>query len=51
MFMDSLLDTPTPEVIRDDLPMASRMKDKLQKSGFWFRCLREAVHLGQMDSV
>ncbi|XP_078430454.1 FAD/NAD(P)-binding oxidoreductase family protein [Wolffia australiana] len=51
VFMDSLLDKPTPEIIRDDPSIASRMKDKLQKSAFWFRCFREAVRLGQRDSV
>ncbi|CAA7393698.1 unnamed protein product [Spirodela intermedia] len=51
VFMDSLLDTPTPEINHSDLPFTSQMKDKLQKSAFWFRCLREAVQLGQKDSL
>ncbi|XP_026449648.1 pyridine nucleotide-disulfide oxidoreductase domain-containing protein 2-like [Papaver somniferum] len=51
-FMDLLLDSPTPESLHGDRSsFTERMKDKLQKSAFWSRCLREAMSMGQKDMV
>ncbi|MQL92988.1 hypothetical protein Taro_025626 [Colocasia esculenta] len=50
-FMDTLLDTPTPEVSRSELPFASRMKEKLEKSTFWSLCLGKILQLGQKDAL
>ncbi|MCL7038928.1 hypothetical protein MKW94_025707 [Papaver nudicaule] len=51
-FMDLLLDSPTPESLHGDRSsFAERLKNKMQKSAFWSRCLREAMSMGQKDMV
>ncbi|KAF5182695.1 Pyridine nucleotide-disulfide oxidoreductase domain-containing protein [Thalictrum thalictroides] len=50
-FMDSLLDSPPPETLREIPSLTDSMKDKLKKSVFWARCLRQALSLGQRDMV
>ncbi|MCL7046264.1 hypothetical protein MKW94_001742 [Papaver nudicaule] len=50
--MDLLLDSPTPESFHGDRSsFAERLKNKMQKSAFWSRCLREAMSMGQKDMV
>ncbi|RWR95728.1 pyridine nucleotide-disulfide oxidoreductase domain-containing protein 2 [Cinnamomum micranthum f. kanehirae] len=50
-FMDSLLDSPTPEIRHDVESLTDRLKDKLQKSVFWSHRLQQALSLGQKDIV
>lgn len=50
-FMDSLLDSPTPEVRHDVESFTGRLKDTFRKSEFWAHCLQEAFSLGQKDMV
>ncbi|XP_042478846.1 pyridine nucleotide-disulfide oxidoreductase domain-containing protein 2 isoform X2 [Macadamia integrifolia] len=50
-FMDSLLDSPTPETVHEVLSFTDQMRDKLQKSAFWAHCLQQALALGQKDMV
>lgn len=49
--MDPLLDSPPPESLQYDSSFNDRFKDKLHKSAFWSRLLRQAVSLGQKDMV
>ncbi|KAF3439341.1 hypothetical protein FNV43_RR17618 [Rhamnella rubrinervis] len=50
-FMDPLLDSPPPESLQYDSSFNDRFKDKLHKSAFWSRLLRQTVSLGQKDMV
>ncbi|KAF6166655.1 hypothetical protein GIB67_005517 [Kingdonia uniflora] len=50
-FMDSLLDSPTPETLRGVPSYADQVRDKIQKSAFWACCLRQALFLGQKDMM
>lgn len=50
-FMDPLLDSPTPEVSKGVLSFSERLKDKLNRSDFWTRCLKRALSMGQKDMV
>ncbi|KAL5715263.1 hypothetical protein ACHQM5_017104 [Ranunculus cassubicifolius] len=50
-FMDSLLDTPPPETLQGVSSSTDSMKDRLHKSVFWARFLRQALTLGQSDMV
>ncbi|KAJ0098049.1 hypothetical protein Patl1_28933 [Pistacia atlantica] len=54
-FMNFLVDSPTPETLsgRGDssLNLNDRLRDKLEKSVFWTRCLRHILQLGQKDMV
>ncbi|KAJ8621122.1 hypothetical protein MRB53_029651 [Persea americana] len=50
-FMDSILDSPTPEIRHDVESLTDRLKDKLQKSVFWSHRLQQALSLGQKDIV
>ncbi|KAE9449710.1 hypothetical protein C3L33_18391, partial [Rhododendron williamsianum] len=50
-FIDPLLDLPTPETLQGVSSLRARMKNNLQKSEFWARCLRQAISLGQKDMV
>lgn len=50
-FMDSLLDSRTPEIRRDGGSLMDQMKDKLHKSSFWSHVLQHAYKLGQKDMV
>ncbi|KAK3224114.1 hypothetical protein Dsin_011139 [Dipteronia sinensis] len=49
--MDFLLDSHPPETLHGDSSSKDQMKDRLQKSVFWARCLRHMVSLGQKDMV
>ncbi|CAL5369228.1 unnamed protein product [Camellia sinensis] len=48
-FMDPLLDSPTPETLQGVSSFSTQMKNKLHKSAFWARLLRQAVSLGQKE--
>lgn len=50
-FMDPLLDSPPPEASRSATSFNDRLEDKIQRSAFWARCLRQAASLGQRDMV
>ncbi|KAJ7953004.1 pyridine nucleotide-disulfide oxidoreductase domain-containing protein 2 [Quillaja saponaria] len=50
-FVDPLLDSPPPESLHDISSLSDRVKNKIQKSVFWARCLRQAISLGQKDMV
>lgn len=50
-FMDSILDSPTPEIRHDVESLTDRLKDKLRKSVFWSHRLQQALSLGQKDIV
>ncbi|KAF8377933.1 hypothetical protein HHK36_031322 [Tetracentron sinense] len=50
-FMDSLLDSPTPETLHEVPSFNDRLRDKLQKSVFWAQCMQQALLLGQKDMV
>ncbi|KAJ4963842.1 hypothetical protein NE237_023781 [Protea cynaroides] len=50
-FMDSLLDSPTPETLHGTRSFGDQMRDKLHKSAFWAHCLQQALALGQKDTV
>lgn len=51
-FVDTLLDSPTPEISRKcGALFTHRVKDTIHKSVFWGRCFRNAVGLGQKDLV
>ncbi|OMO84412.1 hypothetical protein COLO4_22077 [Corchorus olitorius] len=49
--MDFLLDSRTPETLRWGSSFADGLRDKLEKSMFWARCLRHIFALGQKDMV
>ncbi|KAI4383423.1 hypothetical protein MLD38_009261 [Melastoma candidum] len=49
--MDFLLDSRPPEALHNIPPFSDRVKDKLDKSVFWARCLRHVLSLGQDDMV
>ncbi|KAK9228110.1 hypothetical protein WN944_021058 [Citrus x changshan-huyou] len=49
--MDFLLDSPPPEALHGDLSFHDLLRDKMQKSVFWARCLRHVLLLGQKDLV
>ncbi|KAH9711414.1 Amino oxidase domain-containing protein [Citrus sinensis] len=49
--MDFLLDSPPPEALHGDLSFHDLLRDKMQKSVFWARCLRHVLSLGQKDLV
>ncbi|XP_072988552.1 uncharacterized protein [Typha latifolia] len=50
-FMDFLLDSPTPETRHGVPSLSGQLKDKLQKSAFWSRCLQHVYALGQKDML
>ncbi|KAJ0236660.1 hypothetical protein HA466_0253670 [Hirschfeldia incana] len=50
-FMDTLLDEAPPESLQGDSSFNEKMSNKLHKSAFWARCLRQAASLGQKDMV
>ncbi|KAI4327597.1 hypothetical protein L6164_020037 [Bauhinia variegata] len=50
-FMDLILDSPPPESLQHGSSFSEKLKDKIQKSEFWVRCLRQALSLGQKDMV
>lgn len=52
-FMDFLVDSRTPETLYGPgySSLNDWLKDKLEKSVFWSRCLRHALLLGQKDMV
>ncbi|XP_039118390.1 pyridine nucleotide-disulfide oxidoreductase domain-containing protein 2 [Dioscorea cayenensis subsp. rotundata] len=50
-FMDFLLDSRTPEIRQDLSSFVSQVKDKLQASAFWSRCLQQTFTLGQKDML
>ncbi|XP_010550783.1 PREDICTED: pyridine nucleotide-disulfide oxidoreductase domain-containing protein 2-like [Tarenaya hassleriana] len=50
-FMDPLLDVPPPESLHGDSSLNDRLSNKMYKSAFWARCLRQAASLGQKDMV
>ncbi|KAH7520037.1 hypothetical protein FEM48_Zijuj08G0101200 [Ziziphus jujuba var. spinosa] len=50
-FMDPLLDSPPPESLQHDSSFNERFKDRIQKSVFWSRILRQGLSLGQKDMV
>uniref|UniRef100_A0A7N0VBH2 Uncharacterized protein n=1 Tax=Kalanchoe fedtschenkoi TaxID=63787 RepID=A0A7N0VBH2_KALFE len=50
-FMDLVIDSPTPEHMQGSSSFNDRLKNKLEKSTFWARCLQQAVTLGQKDMV
>ncbi|GLU13724.1 hypothetical protein SLE2022_303400 [Rubroshorea leprosula] len=50
-FMDPLLDSPTPESLQGISSVKDRFQDKISKSAFWARLLRQAISLGQKDMV
>ncbi|KAJ6907263.1 pyridine nucleotide-disulfide oxidoreductase domain-containing protein 2 [Populus alba x Populus x berolinensis] len=47
--MDPLLDSPPPETAQNGASFNDRLKDKLRKSAFWARFMRQALSLGQKD--
>lgn len=49
--MDFLLDSPPPEALHGDLSFHELLRDKMEKSVFWARCLRHVLSLGQKDLV
>ncbi|KAJ4714412.1 Pyridine nucleotide-disulfide oxidoreductase domain-containing 2 [Melia azedarach] len=49
--MDFILDSPTPETLHGDISLYDRLRNKLQNSVFWARCLRHVRSLGQKDMV
>ncbi|OMO56901.1 hypothetical protein CCACVL1_26177 [Corchorus capsularis] len=50
--MDFLLDSRTPETLQwGSSSFTDRLRDKLEKSVFWARCLRHIFALGQKDMV
>ncbi|KAG2239129.1 hypothetical protein Bca52824_089989 [Brassica carinata] len=50
-FMDTLLDTAPPESLQGDSSFNDKLSNRLHKSAFWARCLRQAASLGQKDMV
>ncbi|XP_068646179.1 uncharacterized protein [Aristolochia californica] len=50
-FMDSLLDSPTPEIMHDFPSFTDQLRDKLHKSLFWSRRLQQAFSMGQKDML
>ncbi|CAK7339569.1 unnamed protein product [Dovyalis caffra] len=49
--MDPLLDSPPPETAQNVASFNDRLKDRIQKSAFWARFLRQALSLGQKNLV
>lgn len=47
-FMDSLLDIPPPEIMRQK-SVLGRATDKLQRLAFWAQLMQKSVSLGQRD--
>ncbi|KAE8647588.1 pyridine nucleotide-disulfide oxidoreductase domain-containing protein 2 [Cucumis sativus] len=50
-FMDFILDSRTPEALLEGSSFSDRLRDKVQNSIFWGRCLRHALSLGQKDML
>ncbi|XP_057434899.1 uncharacterized protein LOC130727704 isoform X1 [Lotus japonicus] len=50
-FMDLVLDSPPPESLQHKSSLNEQLKNKIQNSVFWARCLRQASSLGQKDMV
>lgn len=50
-FMDFILDSRAPEAFRWGSSFNDRLRDKVQNSIFWGRCLRHVLSLGQKDMV
>ncbi|CAH2078962.1 unnamed protein product, partial [Thlaspi arvense] len=48
-FMDPLLDATPPESLQGVSSFNDKLSNKLYKSAFWARCLRQAACLGQKD--
>lgn len=49
--MDPLLDATPPESLQGLSSFNEKLSNKMYKSAFWARCLRQAVSLGQKDMV
>ncbi|KAJ4714411.1 Pyridine nucleotide-disulfide oxidoreductase domain-containing 2 [Melia azedarach] len=49
--MDFILDSPTPETLNGDISLHDRLRNKLQNSVFWARCMRHVLSLGQKEMV
>ena len=49
--MDFILDSRTPEALLEGSSFSDRLRDKVQNSIFWGRCLRHALSLGQKDML
>lgn len=49
--MDFFLDSQAPETLHWDSSFTDWIRDKLEKSVFWARCLRHVMALGQKDMV
>ncbi|XP_059655949.1 uncharacterized protein LOC132302951 isoform X2 [Cornus florida] len=49
--MDFLLGSPPPETLYEVSSFKDRLRDKLKKSVFWSRFLRQVLSLGQKDMV
>lgn len=50
-FMDPLLDSAPPESLQGVFSLKNQLKDRMHKSAFWARFLRQAMTLGQKDIV
>ncbi|AED95829.1 putative amine oxidase, FAD/NAD(P)-binding domain superfamily [Arabidopsis thaliana] len=50
-FMDPLLDSTPPESLQSASSFNDKLSNKMYKSAFWARCLRQAVSLGHKDMV
>lgn len=50
-FMDFILDSRTPEALHKGSSFNHRLREKVQNSIFWGRCLQHALSLGQKDMV
>ncbi|XP_042976470.1 pyridine nucleotide-disulfide oxidoreductase domain-containing protein 2 isoform X3 [Carya illinoinensis] len=49
--MDPLLDSAPPESLQGVFSLKNQLKDRMHKSAFWARFLRQAMTLGQKDIV
>ncbi|XP_041009134.1 pyridine nucleotide-disulfide oxidoreductase domain-containing protein 2 [Juglans microcarpa x Juglans regia] len=50
-FMDPLLDSAPPESLQGVFSLKDQLKNRMHKSAFWARFLRQAMTLGQKDIV
>ncbi|XP_062149257.1 uncharacterized protein LOC133857897 isoform X1 [Alnus glutinosa] len=50
-FMDPLLDSAPPESLQGESSFKDQFKNRMHRSAFWARCLRQAVALGQKDMM
>jgi hypothetical protein len=49
--MDPLLDSAPPESLQGESSFKDQFKNRMHRSAFWARCLRQAVALGQKDMM